>query len=664
MRKYISLSCLAFIAFAGAAQQTKNVTDSGVFLLHKFARNIGKETYYITTTDSGIRYDVNFRFVDRGSPVPLTARIVVSPGYEAKQLWIKGSTSRFSTINDSIVIRGQMAFIKSDDSNYTKKISQPDFLIAGYSPGTVQMLLLKYWEKHGRPAVINTLPSGSLRIKKDGMDTLNANGNKLVLQRYIVSGLVWGNELIWTDAKGNLICLITNDAEGDKLEMMAEPYEQLLPQLIAKAAGYSMRLFRESIGKKSTVTSNTVAITGGNVLDVQSGNWIKNAVVLVENGKISKIENNGSVAIPVNTRTINANGQMILPGLWDMHAHFQQAEWGPAYLAAGVTTVRDVGNEFEYINAIQQAINSGQGIGPNILKAGIIDGSGPMALGVINATTKEEAIAAVQLYKQNGFVQIKIYSSVKPEIVKAIADEAHRQGLTVTGHVPEGMNALQAIDSGMNAINHAQYIYAMLKKNAAREVDWSDSANQRMLTQLQQSKAVIDPTIGVYELFLRPLDEDIKRIEPAFETLPAPLKSLFEHTGLPADRAKNFKPMFESMRALVKVMHDKGITFVAGTDMGFPGYSLARELELYVEAGLTPLEAIRTATIIPARVMGVDGVRGSIEVGKVADLVIVEGNPLENIRNIRNVKWVVKDGQVYEPKELHRVAGFSVVKGF
>lgn len=658
MKKYISLSCL-LITLCCAAQQ-KNTTDSGVFLLHKFARNIGKETYYITSTGSGIRYDVNFRFVDRGSPVPLTARIVVSPGYDAKELWIKGSTSRFSTINDSIVIKGDAAYIKSDDSSYISKMKRPGFLIAGYSPGTVQMLLLKYWEKHGRPAVINTLPSGSLRIKKDGMDTLNANGSKLTLQRYIVSGLVWGNEIIWTDSKGNLICLITNDAEGDKLEMMAEPYEQLLPQLIAKAAGYSMRLFRESMRKTTPSNSSTIAITGGNVLDVQSGNWINNAVVLVENGKISKIGNSGSFTVPAGARVINANGQTILPGLWDMHAHFQQAEWGPAYLAAGVTTVRDVGNEFEYINAIQQAINSGQGVGPNILKAGIIDGSGPMALGVINATTKEEAIAAVQRYKQNGFVQIKIYSSVKPEIVKAIADEAHRQGLTVTGHVPEGMNALQAIDSGMNAINHAQYLYSLLKKNAAREIDWSDTANQRMLTQLQHSKAVIDPTIGVYELFLRSLDEDIKQIEPAFETLPPPLRSLFEHTGMPADRAKNFKPMFESMRSLIKVMHDKGITFVAGTDMGFPGYSLARELELYVEAGLTPLEAIRTATIIPAKVMGVDQVRGSVSEGKVADLVIVDGNPLESIRNIRNVKWVMKDGQLYEPRELHRMAGFSV----
>jgi imidazolonepropionase-like amidohydrolase len=522
------------------------------------------------------------------------------------------------------------------------------------------MLLLQYWEKHGRPEVINTLPSGSLHIKKEGTDELSIDNKKIKLQRYIVSGLIWGNEIIWTDEQGKLICLITNDAEGDKLEMMLEPYESLLPQLIAKAATYSMRLFRESIGNKTSAKNSIVAIIGGNVLNVEDGSWTNNAVVLVENGKITKVGQRSSVNIPANARVIDATGKSILPGLWDMHSHFQQAEWGPAYLASGVTTVRDVGNEFDYINAIQQAIDGGQGIGPHILKAGIIDGNSPVALGVVNADTKEQAIAAVQKYKQNGFVQIKIYSSAKPPIVKAICDEAHRLGLTVTGHIPEGMNILQAIDSGMDMVNHVQYVYSVLKKTKTGAIDWNDSANSKIISQLQQSKVVIDPTIGVYEMVFRSTDEDITVMEPAFRTLPLPLQSLFEHTGFPPERAKTLKPRFDAMSSLVKVLHDKGITIVAGTDMGFPGYSVFRELELYVAAGLSPLEAIKTATIVPAKVMKVDAMSGSIAERKNADLIIVDGNPLENIRNIRNVKLVIKDGVVYDPAELHKLAGFNI----
>jgi hypothetical protein len=220
------------------------------------------------------------------------------------------------------------------------------------------------------------------------------------------------------------------------------------------------------------------------------------------------------------------------------------------------------------------------------------------------------------------------------------------------------MNIFQGIDSGMDAVNHISYVYAAMKKSKTGEIDWNDTANQNVLTRLQQSKVVIDPTIGVYEMVFRSLDDDITKMEPAFATLPLPLQSLFQHFGMPASTAPNFKPRFEAMRATVKMLYDKGVTIVAGTDMGFPGYSVARELELYVDAGLTPLQAIKTATIVPAKVMRIDNKTGSIAVNKNADLVIIDGNPTENIRNIRNVKWVVKDGEVYDPRELHRLAGF------
>ncbi|HYC27253.1 MAG TPA: amidohydrolase family protein [Chitinophagaceae bacterium] len=656
MRKYTAIIwCLVF-AISASAQ-----TDSGTLLLHKFAKNIGKETYHITRTDSGDHYKIDFKFVDRGAPVPLQASIFVDRNAEAKKLWLKGNTSRFSTIHDSIVINGQTAYLKIDDSTYTKNITAPAFLVAGYSPGTVQMLLLQYWEKHGHPQEINVLPSGSLRIKKDGTDAVTVNNKTITLQRYIISGLIWGNEIVWTDEQGKLICLITNDAEGDKLEMMAEPYESLLPQLIAKAAQYSMQLFTESVSNKNSPALTNFAIVGGNVLNVEDGTWIKDAVLLIRNGKIVQMGSKDEVSLPSNISKVDAEGKTILPGLWDMHAHFQQAEWGPAYLGAGVTTVRDVGNEFEYINAIQESINSGKGVGPHILKAGIIDGVGPFALGVINANTVDEAKRMVNMYKKNGFVQIKIYSSAKPAIVKAICDEAHRLGLPVTGHIPDGMTLLQGIDSGMDMVNHMQYVYSVLKKTSNGSIDWNDSAN-RIISKLVKSGMVVDPTIGVYELVFHPLDDDITLIEPAFSTLPAPLQSLFEHMGMPAERAKNYKAMFEAMRSLVKVLHDKGVRIVAGTDMGFPGLSLHRELELYVDAGLTPLEAIQTATIVPAKVMGMYNEFGSVDKGKVADLVIVDGDVLENIRNVRKVEWVVKDGKLYDPVGLKVMAGFGVRK--
>lgn len=660
MRKY-----LLFVWLAGGvgAARAQSAGDSMTFFLHKFAQNIGKETYTVDRKDGLMAYNATFQFVDRGSAVPLKARLVMTPEYEPVSLFIKGKTSRFSTINDTINIQNGMAQVRVDDSSYSRSLEPLSFPIGGYSPGTVQMILLQYWKHHRQPAKIALLPTGAVTIRKDGNDTLSFSGHTLLLERYVISGLVWGNELVWTSASGNLVCLITNDAEGDKLEMMQAPYESLLPEMISRAAVYGLRLFTASMSKEAGAgaagKSKSLAIVGGRLVDVTGKPVIERSVILVDNGIIRQVGAEGSVNVPAGIPVIRAEGKTVLPGLWDMHAHYEQAEWGPSYLAAGVTTVRDCGNEFEYINTIQRAIDAGQGIGPHILKAGIIDGPGPMGLGVIRASTREEAIKAVQRYKDNGFVQIKIYSSVKPPIVKAICEEAHRLGLTVTGHIPEGMNLLEGIDSGMDMVNHLQYLPPVMKQNNNRLIVWDDPKNDEVIRYLVDHHIVVDPTLGVFEMIFRSVKDTITNMEPAFYTLPLPLQALFKNMGMPPANAARFKPMFQDMEKLVKVLHDKGVILVAGTDMGFPGYSVDRELELYVEAGLTPLEAIQTATIIPARAMKQETVSGSIEAGKQADLILVDGDPLQHIRDIRHVTTVIKGGEVYDPGTLHRLAGFS-----
>ncbi|MCB2406735.1 amidohydrolase family protein [Hymenobacter lucidus] len=661
IKPYLLLAALSwpFCPALAQAQPPPASADSGTFLLHKFEQRIGKETYRVTRTAQQLTYHVDFKFVDRGSPVPLRARLRVTPTYEPLSLVVRGKTSRMSGINDSIELRGGQAYIRVDDKVTTQPVAPLSFPVAGYSPGTGQMLLLRYWQQHGRPASIATLPAGSVQISRDGQDTLRFQNQPLVLERYVIKGLVWGNELLWTDQQGRLFCVITNDAEGDKLEMMWQPYESLLPELIGRAATHGMRLFTAEAGTKVRPKAAVLAITGGAVLDVVNGKLLPNSVVVVENGKITKIGAVGKVKVPRGAEVIQAAGQTVVPGLWDMHAHFQQAEWGPAYLAAGVTTVRDCGNEFSYINAIQQAIDSNQGVGPRILKAGIIDGDGKRPLGIVRANTPAEAAQVVQHYKANGFAQIKLYSSLKPEVVQAICAEAHRLGLTVTGHIPDGMTIYQGVAAGMDQVNHLPYVGAVLKRNPDRSYDLRDTASLRAFRFLKAHRTVIDPTLGVYEIMGRSTADDITTLEPAFAKLPQPLQALFVSMGGDPKDAAQFKPQFMSMIQLVKVLYDNGITIVAGTDMGFPGTSIDRELELYVQAGLTPLQALQTATITPARVMSRDKQSGSIEVGKQADLLIVDGNPLEQIQALRRVQLVVKDGQTYDPARLRALAGFQ-----
>jgi imidazolonepropionase-like amidohydrolase len=622
MKNYLSLLLFIFIFNHSIAQ-----IDSGSFLLHKFAQNIGKETYRLSKEGNNLQYDIDFKFVDRGSAVPLKAQLVTTTDHDPISLFIKGSTSRFSTINDTIRIQNKNVSVRVDDSIHTETLKPIAFPVGGYSPGTVQMALLQYWKKHGEPKNIPLLPFGEVRIIREGKDTISFiepvrfSNQKVILERYVLCGLVWGNEIIWTDKDLNLVCLITNDAEGDKLEMMKQEYEIILPELINRAAKYGMQLFNASM--RMNDVSNSVVIVGGNVLNVEDGTVIINAVIIVQGGIIRKIGKKGEISFSSNIPIINAEGKTILPGLWDMHSHFEQAEWGPAYLAAGVTTVRDCGNEFGYINSIKAAIDTHKGIGPNILKAGIIDGPGAKGLGVIRASTVEEAVKAVNTYKDNGFAQIKIYSSVKPPIVKAICDEAHRLNLTVTGHIPIGMTIQQGVDSGMDQVNHIQYVYSAVKKNKDQSVNMQDSMTIAVFDFLKAHHTVIDPTVGVFEMSFRSVKDNILDMEPAFYSLPVPLQALFKNMGMPEAQAKAYKPVYDGMKSLVKALYDKGVTIMAGTDMGFPGYSVARELELYVESGLTPLQAIQTATITPARVMNMDKRTGSIKEGMQADLIIL-----------------------------------------
>src|ERR1700742_2168659 len=300
-----SLITIFFSPFIFNAYAQGSVADSGTFLLHKFEQHIGKETYHITNNKDSKTYSVDFKFVDRGSPVPLKAELRVNPVLEPLILNIKGNVARGATVNDSISISGGQAHIKVDDSVYDKKIQPLTFPIAGYAPTVVQQVLIQYWKKHKEPASINTLPTGSVQIHKDGEDTLTYNGKPLILDRYTIGGLIWGNEFVWTDKQSQVICIITNDAEFDKFESVREPYEALLATLIGKTATYSMRLFTKSASIKTT-TDKLIAITGGTVIDVVNEKTIPDAVVIIENGIIKKVGRKSEVTIPAGAKIIDA----------------------------------------------------------------------------------------------------------------------------------------------------------------------------------------------------------------------------------------------------------------------------------------------------------------------------------------------------------------------
>ncbi len=633
------------------AQTDAQAPEQGVFNLHKFEQLIGKETYTLARTANEVTLKSDFKFTDRGTPVPLTASLTMEKDLTPRDFQIKGKISRFSAIEDSVHGRSAGTITIPPGENF--------FDIQGYAPVSMQMMLVRYWHSHGSPKILKTLPRGEVQIQDQGVETFTIGSRKIPLHKLSVRGLIWGMESLWMDSQDHLIALVSMDAEMDHFEAVADGYEDGLATFVAGAARDGMANLAKVAEGFTAQTAPVTAIVGGRLIDGTGKPAIENSVVILQNGKITAAGPATSTTVPEGAQVVDAKGKSVLPGLWEMHSHFEQVEWGSIYLATGVTTARDVGNEREFIVAARDAIAAGKGIGPRLVMAGVVDGSGPFSLGVIRVDTPEQARDQVQKYKAAGFQQIKIYSSVKPEILKIITAEAHRMGMTVTGHIPFGMNAIQGIEDGMDQINHVEYITPLMVDPKSKTIDPDAPNVKKVINLLLEHHTVIDDTLALMEVILHPLDHPISGFEPGILKVAPELKEALETMGSPPAKADQSAAMFRAMEETVRLLHQAGVPIVAGTDQAVPGYSLDREIELYVQAGFTPMEAIQAATLVPARAMGMEKDSGTIEVGKRADVILVNGNPLQNISDIRKVSTVFAAGKMYQPAALWSSVGFK-----
>jgi len=655
--------------------QAGEVLEQGEFVLHKFEQPIGEETYQIIADGDNLAAKIDFKFIDRGTKVPLSVTFHAGPDLTPKSFVIKGRTSRQSSIDEDVEVFPNQIRVRDRDQWTEAKVPAQFFTIAGYAPATMQMLLVRYWATHHMPADLATLPSGHIKITARGKDMISVNGKGEALQRYTVEGLIWGRETLWFNEHLDLVAAITTDAEFDHFEAVLDSYESHLETFVSRAGADGMAsladVSQNIAGSQAGAGSGTLALVGATLVDGAGRPALPDAAVVIRKGRIVAVGPQSEVKIPKRAEVVDAHGKTILPGLWDMHAHFEQVEWGPIYLAAGATTVRDCGNEFEFITAVRDAIAAGRGLGPRILAAGIVDGSGPMALGVARVDTPEQARQWVDRYHQAGFQQMKIYSSVKLDEVKAVAEEAHRLGMTVTGHVPNGLNAYQVIEAGQDQINHIPYIMDIMRPplpqpspagtvpRADATLDFNSPEAQKAIAFLKAHHTVIDPTLAVFELGTASTAKPTASFEPDVNRVAPELAAQLTDVGPPGPQAEVREKAFEKEVAAVGVLHHAGITIVAGTDQAVPGFSLYREMELYVQAGFTPLEAIQAATIVPAGVMGLEKELGTVEVGKRADLIVLGANPLDDIQNIGEVESVITNGRMYKCADLWRSVGFK-----
>jgi imidazolonepropionase-like amidohydrolase len=675
--------CLALLAASCIAQTQAaptvaagRVVEQGKFRLYKFEQAIGEESYTITEDGSSQLLSSNFEFTDRHTPVPLSTRLRFASDLTPQHFEIKGKSSRLTTIDDAVTVNGSTVHIRQNQNQRDEPKPQRFFTIAGYSPIAMQAMFMRYWLAHGSPGHLKIFPSGELKIEHRGIDKVEDNGKRLVLERYSIAGLIWGRETLWLDEQKQLFAAVTVDAEFDHFEAVREGFESTLATLVAEAGRDQMAVLAGLAKKFPGRRSGKLAFVGGTLVDGTGRAPTPDALLVIDGDRILAAGSRTKVSIPKDAVQIDTRGKTILPGLWDMHAHVEQVEWGPIYLATGATTVRDVGNEFEFITAVRDALRKGNGLGPRLLLAGIVDGTGPAAIGLQRVDNAEQAKYWVHRYHDAGFRQMKIYSSVSPESVVAVTAEAHRLGMTVTGHIPIGMTAFDGVNAGMDQINHIQYVADMMRPEgvnsqekptreqrmeAIASINVDSPGGKKAVEFLKQHGTVVDPTLALMEeIFTQSPSHPVSSFEPGVSKLAPELAEAYAAPSGPADPLEStMKTVFQRYLQVVGVLHRAGVPVVAGTDGAVPGYSLYREMELYVEAGFTPLEAIQAATIVPAKVMGLDKELGTVEVGKKADIIILGANPLDSISNIRTVEKVVAGGVLYESALLWESVGFK-----
>jgi hypothetical protein len=535
----------------------------------------------------------------------------------------------------------------------------------------VMGLLVTALQKAG--GTLDLLPEGTARLEKSSEATARVADRDEHLTGYAVTGLDFTPSRVW----------IMNDGDpygevSPWFSVVVDGGEGAIDDLVA-VQNKLERVHDEGVARRFAhpAPDAGLAFTHARVLDVVTRRWLEDQTVVVVGSRIKALGPSKTTKVPAGAEIVDAQGKALIPGLWDIHSHLGPAD-GVLDIASGVTTARDVGNDPDQLDDYKKRFDEGTAIGPHVLRAGFIEGRGEdAASSKITAMTEEEAKKAVSFYAQRGYEQIKIYNSMKPELVPVLAKEAHARGMRVSGHVPAHMLAEDAIRGGYDEINHVNMLFLnfvsdrsvstntplrfSLVAEKAGALDLSSKPVKDFIALMKEKKTTVDPTLGVFEqMFLARLGHMSPNVQPFASRLPAHVRRSFLTGGLPVPEGKDqaWKDAFVATEKMVKLLHDSGIPIGTGTD-SFGGLMLHREIELYVQAGLTPAEAILAATLGPARIMKKEKTTGSIAVGKDADMVLIDGDPLVRIEDIRRVVSTVRGGVVYASADLYPVVGVA-----
>jgi len=520
---------------------------------------------------------------------------------------------------------------------------------------------------------LDLLPGGRARIEKLGSLEVGDGAERQTVDLWSITGLYPSPTMAWADRQGRFFAYMS--AIGWLPEAYAGELRKML-QFQAAAAARQAPGFARTLAK---TPPGPVAFTHVKLFDADGLRFLDDRTVVVDKGVIAAVGPAASVKVPANAQLIDGRGKALTPGLWDVHMHVSDDYTGLQELSLGVTSVRDPGNNDALTIERRTRQAAGELLFPHVYPSSLIDGKGPYTAQVANvATSQDEAIALVRRAKANGFTGVKFYGTFNPAWLPAAIAEAHRLGLHVHGHIPAGIRTLEAIDDGYDEVTHINWVVmqampasvlpvdnGIMRFEApgryAKDLDLDGPAMKAIVGAMASRHIYSDPTMVAFEgLYVPENGELTGSYSPFVGTLPPAAERSFRVGGFatpPGVSRADYRASWAKMVELLGRMHRAGVPIVAGTDGS--GIEIVHELEIYVQAGFTPAEALAAATILPARLVGLDARTGSIRVGKAADLVLIEGDPSRRIGDLRQTRTVMLDGQLLDADALRAAAGFS-----
>ena len=623
-----------------------------------------KVTYY-----KDGRVDSEFYFSDRGRGPKTKESIWLNErGLITKQK-ISGNSYMGSPVDEVFsLVKGQASWKNTQENKIVSNAQDKFYLAADGVPQDLEFLVKAIDKTSSK--TLSLLPSGTAQYQNLLTTQIESETGELKEVSLIaITGLGFGPSYVWFDKELNLFAL-TYGWMGMVPEGWATNLDKLYELQTKSNADYYKKLATQFTQRLTGVT----LLKNINVYTATNQGLLKDTQVALKDGKIIAI-GQGTSALKVD-KTIDGKGKTLMPGLWDMHTHISIDD-GILNIVNGVTSIRDLANKHEDVMHATELFNSGEAIGPSIYRAGFIDKKSPFSAPTGKlAINLEEALAFVDWYAERGYQQIKIYSSITPAWVKPIAERVHKHGMKLSGHIPSYMTAEQAIKDGFDEIQHINMLFLnflaskdddtrtpvrfTLVGEKAGDLDLNSKVVNDFVKLLKQEDVIVDPTLTIFQsMFINKAGEVDPGYTKVVDHLPANVARGFLSSELEinSDNENKYAASSAALLKMTKKLFDAGVRIVAGTD-AIAGYTLHRELELYTLAGIPNNDVLKIATVNAARIAGQENV-GTVELGKQADLILIDGNPLEDINAIRKVALIIKGNQLFNANEINRAIGIK-----